>query len=166
MEKILVVDFEKCSGCKQCEFTCSFMKEKTFNPIKSRIRLTRNDELGIDFPIVCQHCAEPICRDVCPMNAIRKDEKTGVFVINSDICIGCRTCFNACPIGAIQIDIDTKKAFKCDLCGGDPECVKACTYGALEYIDRSKASIEKRKNKIKKIADYYCRVNIDNVIEE
>jgi len=157
-KKILILDPEKCSGCKCCQLACSFNKVQMFSPVRSRIQLVKVYEYGISIPVICQHCADPICIDVCPTKAISKDEELGIIKLDEDKCIGCRTCFMACPVGAIQINVDTKKMIKCDLCEGDPECVKACTYGALEYVDIDAASSQKRKESMKKISEVYEKI--------
>jgi len=36
--KFVTADPEKCIGCVVCEYACSMVNEKTFNPTKSRIR--------------------------------------------------------------------------------------------------------------------------------
>lgn len=81
-------------------------------------------EIGVDIPVLCQHCEDPPCM-VCPVDAMSIDEK-GIVVIDGEKCTGCGECVKACPYGAISIDKDKGIAFKCDLCGGDPACVKIC----------------------------------------
>jgi len=148
MSKILLMDPEKCSGCKRCELVCSFVKEKIFSPVRSRVQLVKIRETGTNIPVVCQQCTEPVCMDVCPTKALTRDDKTGAVILNEDLCIGCRMCFIICPIGAISINIDSKKMAKCDLCKGKPACVEACGYGALEYVEAAEASYHKRREGI------------------
>jgi len=152
MDKILLIDPEKCSGCKCCELACSFAKEKIFSPVRSRIQLVKIGETGMNIPVVCQHCAEPVCVDVCPTKALIRDDKTGAVILNEDLCVGCRMCFVVCPIGAISINIDSKKAIKCDLCEGKPACAEVCGYGAIEYVEVDGASSRRRKDGIKKLS--------------
>jgi anaerobic carbon-monoxide dehydrogenase iron sulfur subunit len=133
MKKILVVDINACNGCRICEVICSFEKEKVAAPTKSRIRVLRMDEAGVDVPGVCQHCESPPCADVCPMDAIARDLKTEGVVLNQDRCMGCSACTFVCPYGVISLDVDRKVMMKCDLCGGDPQCARHCPKGALIY---------------------------------
>lgn len=133
MKKVLMVDINACNGCKICEVVCSFEKEKASFPIKSRIRILRVDEAGMDIPGVCQHCESPPCADVCPMNAIIRDTETQGVILRQDRCIGCRACTFVCPYGAINLDVEKQVMIKCDLCGGEPQCAKYCPKGALLY---------------------------------
>jgi len=41
------------------------------------------------------------CEDVCPVDAIKRDEKTGKQHIDFNSCISCGKCMTACPFGAI-----------------------------------------------------------------
>ena len=50
MEKVLVVDVDKCTGCKVCEMVCSLHHEKEVNPIKSRIHVISWEDEGVDIP--------------------------------------------------------------------------------------------------------------------
>ena len=133
MKKVLMVDIHACNGCRICEVICSFEKETASSPTKSRIRILRVDEAGMDVPGVCQHCESPPCRDVCPMDAITEDQKTGAVILNPNRCIGCRACTFVCPYGVISLDVDRKVMIKCDLCGGEPQCARYCPKGALVY---------------------------------
>ncbi|MDI7258483.1 MAG: 4Fe-4S dicluster domain-containing protein [Thermodesulfobacteriota bacterium] len=133
MGKILMVDINACNGCRICEVVCSFEKEKASNPIKSRIRILRVDEAGVDIPGVCQHCESPLCQDVCPMDAITRDKNTQGVILRQDLCVGCRACTFVCPYGAITLDVEKQVMIKCDLCGGEPQCAKYCPKGALVY---------------------------------
>lgn len=131
--KLLSVDPNLCTGCRVCELVCSLSKEGECNPRKARIRVLKIDKEGFDFPLFCQHCGEPLCREVCPVNAIARDAKTGAMVLNQDLCIGCRSCTLACPFGIISYDFEKGVSRKCDLCEGEPKCVLFCETRALRY---------------------------------
>lgn len=51
------------------------------------------------LPIMCQHCENPPCVDVCPTGASMK-RADGIVYVNKHICIGCRYCMMACPYKA------------------------------------------------------------------
>jgi molybdopterin-containing oxidoreductase family iron-sulfur binding subunit len=51
------------------------------------------------LPMMCQHCAEPPCVDVCPTGASMK-RADGIVLVDKHTCIGCRYCVLACPYGA------------------------------------------------------------------
>jgi len=51
------------------------------------------------LPMMCQHCDEPPCVDVCPTGASMKRDN-GIVLVDKHICIGCRYCILACPYGA------------------------------------------------------------------
>ena len=51
------------------------------------------------MPVMCQHCAEPPCVDVCPTGASFK-RADGIVLVDKHICIGCRYCMMACPYKA------------------------------------------------------------------
>lgn len=133
MEKILMVNPQLCTGCRICELVCSLSHEEECNPLKSRIRVFKIKEEGIDIPGVCQQCETPLCADVCPVDAISRDPDTGALLIREELCIGCRACTAVCPYGAITMDISKRIMIKCDLCEGDPKCVKFCVTKALVY---------------------------------
>ena len=71
------------------------------------------------------------------MEAISRDADLGRVVIDYARCVGCRTCYYACPFGAAKFDADRGRPFKCDLCGDRdvPACVAACPNRALIVID-------------------------------
>ncbi len=131
--KILTADPNLCSGCRVCELVCSLNKEGECNPRKSRIRVLKIEREGFDLPLICQHCGEPLCQEVCPVKAISRDGQTGAMIINEDSCIGCKSCIMACPFGIIGYDYEKGVSRKCDLCEGDPKCVQFCETDALRY---------------------------------
>jgi len=51
------------------------------------------------LPMMCQHCADPPCVDVCPTGASFK-RPDGIVLVNKHTCIGCRYCMMACPYKA------------------------------------------------------------------
>ncbi|MEE9224050.1 MAG: 4Fe-4S dicluster domain-containing protein, partial [Thermoplasmata archaeon] len=112
----LVFDAGLCTGCRACELACSFKKEEVFSPIKSRVRVVKIDEEGVDVPVGCEHCDDAPCIAVCPVDALYEDSETGAVLINHDTCIGCRLCIPACPFAAISHDPVAKRVYKCDMC--------------------------------------------------
>ena len=135
---------EKCTGCRICEMICSFTKAEAFSSYRSRVRILKIEEEGIDLPMMCLHCEDPICSDVCPVGAIWKEE-SGLVKLDSSLCRGCHACMFVCPFGAISID--DGYMVKCDLCGGDPQCVKWCPTEALEFRrpELARTSLMERK---------------------
>jgi len=135
--KILIVEPEKCDGCRDCEKECSLFHFGVADPDLSFIRIKEDGHFGSFIPVVCVACEEAPCIDVCPMNA-RERRENGAVVTNQDRCIGCRACLYACPFGAVQINRETGKSGSCDLCREDregPRCVKACAkQKALLYV--------------------------------
>lgn len=85
--------------------------------------------------LLCQQCEVMFCASVCPAEAIRREESSGVTVVDEDRCTGCRACVSACPHRAVGFDADRKKALICDHCGSDPQCVQWCPRGALQYAE-------------------------------
>ena len=61
----------------------------------------RDKETGreVSAPVMCQHCEEPPCVDVCPTGASMK-RVDGIVQVDKHICIGCRYCMMACPFKA------------------------------------------------------------------
>ena len=145
MEKVLVIDAAKCTGCRICEQVCSVQHEGTVNPYRARIRVLKWELEGQVMPMVCRQCDDPPCETICPMGAVAKDASTGLVSVDYDKCIGCRMCISACPFGAMDYDLIGKKVMKCDLCDGDPQCARFCDAKAIRFESKSKTSTEYRK---------------------
>jgi carbon-monoxide dehydrogenase iron sulfur subunit len=145
MEKILVVDHEKCTGCRLCEMACSVEHASVNNPSRSRIHVIKWQWEGFELPMVCQQCEEAPCVAVCPKDALSHDTSLGRVVLDYDLCIGCKMCVTACPFGGMGIDIVARQVIKCDLCDGDPACVRFCDPGALQFVPSTVANLRKKR---------------------
>ena len=127
----LLIDTERCTGCKSCEAACK--QEHRLGPGEYRNRvlwLGDDDRPGLSFlTLACQHCERPACLRACPVNpkAIEKDPDTGVVRVNEDRCTGCGECVIACPYSAMGYDARGHHAVKCDLCDGPPRCAAQTT---------------------------------------
>jgi [FeFe] hydrogenase (group B1/B3) len=94
-----------CRGCyaRPCVMNCP----------KDAIKITDGHaEIDYDLCINCGKCVDACpyhaiikvnvpCEEVCPVDAIRRDEATGKQYIDFDACISCGKCMIACPFGAI-----------------------------------------------------------------
>jgi Fe-S-cluster-containing hydrogenase component 2 len=143
--KMILIDQQACTGCRQCELVCSVHHTGTANPSRSRISLIKWESEGFYLPVVCQQCLEPACATVCPVNAISKEQATDRVVVDHDRCIGCKMCVMACPFGAMGVDAPEGRVFKCDLCDGDPTCVSFCEADALRFVDSGIAHLAKQR---------------------
>jgi molybdopterin-containing oxidoreductase family iron-sulfur binding subunit len=103
----LLVDTGKCSDCTACVDACR--EEHGWHGHdrpRSDAQWIRKVELRdrstgrrVSLPMMCQHCAEPPCVDVCPTGASFK-RADGIVLVDKHICIGCRYCMMACPYKA------------------------------------------------------------------
>ena len=152
-ERYLVVDFEKCTGCRTCEIACSLRQKGTCSPAKSAIRITKWEDRGVHVPIVCQQCDVPLCEAVCPSNAISRDRKTGAMLVDESRCVGCQMCIATCPFGAISLDPDSRKSIKCNLCQGDPACVRFCEPNAIRFLPPDLTIHSSRRDGARKLAN-------------
>lgn len=129
----ILVNTEKCCGCRICELQCSFHHTKSFSPRHSRIHVTKIDNKGFDYPHVCHQCSTCPPANMCPMQALTKAESGGI-IVQRDRCVHCRKCAESCSYGAIRYD-STITPVLCDLCGGTPVCVEGCPTKALTYAE-------------------------------
>ncbi len=156
--KVLLVDVDKCTGCRICELACSWVHEGVFNPLKSRISVVSWRKEGVDIPMVCLQCDTPFCRDVCPTGAISRDPNTWAMVVDETRCIGCRMCIVACPFGGLSMHPERHVVVKCDLCGGDPACVRYCPVGAIEYVRADRVGLARRRASAERLSELLSMV--------
>jgi phenylacetyl-CoA:acceptor oxidoreductase subunit 1 len=103
----LVVDLLRCVGCYGCQIAC---KMEHATPPAVTLARVETSEVGawpnvsrIHLPLLCMHCEEPPCREVCPTGATQVNQ-SGVVYIDEGLCIGCKYCILACPYGARYFD--------------------------------------------------------------
>lgn len=107
----MVINLTKCVGCYSCTIAC---KTEHFLPpgvIWNRVVVFEAEKLNKQiYPTLCNHCREPQCVDVCPTGATQQRED-GIVWVNSDDCIGCRSCLMACPYQVRVINEEPREFF-------------------------------------------------------
>ncbi len=172
--KSIVVDFNKCTGCRTCEIVCATANHSVEingekfpdlgNPFLSNIRVSHYNP-DVDIPNVCQLCTDAPCVEACPVDpdeqtgrkALYRDEKYHTIMNDPERCIACMSCADACKTerrGVIIPNAVTNKPERtCTMCNGDPQCVKYCPYGALsvQEVDISGEFFGKSPKEISKV---------------
>ena len=93
-------------------------------------------------PVVCMHCEQPTCAEVCPADAIKRTGDGVVQSARKPRCIACGNCVVACPFGVPELYEDRKIMMKCDMCydrtsvGKKPMCATVCPSQALFFGTR------------------------------
>ncbi len=129
----ILVDETRCSGCRACEIACVARHDARFGSSTARVRVNKVEAQGIDRPSVCRQCEDAPCVSACPVGALQRDAGDGAVRLNAADCICCPACADACPFGAVFVDLATGLPLICDLCDGSPACVKRCITGALGW---------------------------------
>jgi Fe-S-cluster-containing hydrogenase component 2 len=140
MGKALMIDYEKCTGCRLCELVCAVKHDGISNPARSRIKVMKWESEGLYVPMGC------------PVNAISQNEAKDRVEVDYDKCIGCRTCVAVCPFGAMSFNHIDRKVIKCDLCDGDPQCVRFCEVKAVDYVAAGDVSTLKKKEAARRLS--------------
>ncbi len=174
----MAIDIKKCeetSNCTKCIEAChSYHNVPNFDNHKDEIKwiwkdkfhnafITQENEFlprGLNYKTVlllCNHCGNPPCTNVCPTQATWKRED-GIVMMDWHRCIGCRYCVAACPYGSRSFNWRDPRPFikkqnpefptrtrgvveKCTFCaerlarGQMPACVEACPSNALIFGD-------------------------------
>ncbi len=167
---VMVIDLSKCRNARKCVNACQSAHH--LRPYEYHINtLVMQESVNTPayyMPKPCQHCDNPPCVSVCPVDATFK-RQDGNVLIDNERCIGCRFCMAACPYSArmfhwqeplvseadkgkeynIELNVPQKKGTisKC-LFSADrlrenmlPYCVSACPNGVYYFGDENENAV-------------------------
>jgi len=110
----MVINLNKCIGCYACMLAC---KQEHFLPPEvfwGRVLIGEDGKYPAvrkqQYPVLCNHCEDAACVDVCPTGASTRRED-GIIIIDYDKCVGCRYCMMACPYQQRTFYADEKKHY-------------------------------------------------------
>jgi len=95
---VMVVDLAKCRNALKCQDACNKHHYVTGKNAWLKVYKMQESQDTAPYwmPMTCQHCDEPACVTVCPVDATFK-RRDGIVLIDNEQCIGCRFCMAACP---------------------------------------------------------------------
>jgi Fe-S-cluster-containing dehydrogenase component len=155
MGKVLVINYNICNGCYNCQVACKDEHvandwspiakpqpdtgqfwNKVYDNVRGqvpKVRMTYEHS-------ICQHCDDAPCIPACNVDAIYK-RPDGAVVIDPDKCRGNQLCMSACPYeNVIYFNDALNIAQKCTFCAHllddgwtEPRCVDACPTGAFTF---------------------------------
>ncbi len=181
----MLIDTANCAeGCKDCVTACNKENGLSGGLAPTDSQWIRKIEIkdvsaGHSFalPMMCQHCAEPPCVDVCPTGASFKRED-GIVLVDKHRCIGCRYCMMACPYKARSFvhaplhdqnpDVPRGKGTveSCTLCvhridaGKQPACAEACPNKSILFGNLHDPNSEIAK-KLRTVASSQVRADLN-----
>jgi len=145
--KVLVFKPERCDGCGICEETCSRTWFKEATAERSAIRISKAPGEPVHYEAsICNQCGE--CIDICQTMALWRD-KRGIVRIKKKLCAGCVSCVGFCPTLTMHMLPGDAVPFKCVACG---ECADACPAGALSIEILTDAELSETEKRLKVVA--------------
>jgi len=167
---VMVIDLSKCRNARKCMSACN--NAHHLNPDQHHINVLKMQETKETppyyMPKPCQHCDNPPCVSVCPVDATFK-RQDGIVLIDNERCIGCRFCIAACPYSArifnwaepiksledegqtynVELNVPQRKGtvskclFSADRLreGKLPYCVSACPNGVYYFGDENEDTV-------------------------
>jgi len=167
---VMVVDLSKCRNARKCMNACQ--EAHHLRPEQHHINVLKMQETentpAYYMPKPCQHCDNPPCTAVCPVDATFK-RQDGIVLIDNERCIGCRFCIAACPYSArvfnwaeplhshedenltynVELNVPQRKGtiskclFSADRLreGKLPYCVSACPNGVYWFGDENEDAV-------------------------
>jgi Fe-S-cluster-containing dehydrogenase component len=144
------IDPSRCIGCESCVNACAECETHRGYPMIHVDFIDRRNMIGT-VPMVCMHCDRPTCAEVCPADAIKRNEDGIVHSALKPRCIACSNCVLACPFGVPRMMSELEQMMKCDLCydrtssGKRPMCATVCPSQALAYVPLEQIRRERRE---------------------
>ena len=167
---VMVIDLSKCKNARKCMEACQHAHH--LRPEQHHINVLKMQETQNTPPFYmakpCQHCDNPPCVAVCPVDATYK-RADGIVLIDNERCIGCRFCIAACPYSArvfnwaeplhenedkdltynVELNVPQRKGtiskclFSADRLreGKLPYCVSACPNGVYYFGDENEDAV-------------------------
>ena len=132
------IDPNRCIGCQACVQACSECDTHRGDSMIHLEYVERSASVQT-VPVVCMHCEQPTCAEVCPADAIKRTGDGVVQTARKPRCIACNNCVLACPFGVPKMQAEFSLMMKCDMCydrssvGLKPMCASVCPSGALYY---------------------------------
>lgn len=140
MQLGFVIDQSRCIGCHACTVACKSENDVPLGDFRTWVKYTEQGS----FPTVdrsftvlrCNQCTDAPCVTICPVTALDK-RPDGIVDVDPDICIGCKSCLQACPYDALYLHEEKGTVQKCHFCahrteqGLAPACTVVCPTEAL-----------------------------------
>lgn len=167
---VMVLDLSRCRNARKCVDACQgahHLRPYEYH-INTLVMQESKSTPAYFMPKTCQHCDNPPCVSVCPVDATFK-RQDGIVLIDNERCIGCRFCMAACPYSArmfhwqepmnaeadkgmeynIELNVPQKKGtiskclFSADRVREDtlPYCVSACPNGVFYFGDENENAV-------------------------
>jgi Fe-S-cluster-containing dehydrogenase component len=135
------IDPNRCIGCQSCVQACGECDTHKGHPMIHLEYIDRPHSTQT-APVICMHCDQPTCAEVCPADAIKRTGDGVVQTARKPRCIACNNCGLACPFGVPKMKTELRLMMKCDMCydrtsaGKRPMCATVCPSGALFFGPR------------------------------
>ena len=158
----MVIDLQKCVGCGACAFACKAENNTRTRPngqsfnwadFVMKTEGTFPNVTHWVMPVLCNHCSDAPCVKACPVKgkAMYKTPE-GITMYDSSMCIGCRSCQEACPysretLGEESLNGETYSVISYNSDEGDTQpywtdrsaAIPGCTSSGAEVAARAGA---------------------------